>query len=426
MKKFLRFTIVSILIVTSAFAVFKISNKYRVSILKDDIDCTIIAKGCEDAKAITVDEDGSIYIAYKESIKKIDREGKEKLLYKEKDLNIEDLTYINNNLYFISDDKVESYSLVNGVIDIVISNIPSGGNEIDRRLLSKEGELFISIGAATNSGISESGRGDISPVEITLAGINFGEEKTGAFKDKGVSSEIGEKIKKAELGNGAVYKIDLEKNSVSLFVSGIRGITGLDYDNEGNIVAVFSGMKNEGLRAVNRDRDYIYKLVKGEWYGWPDFSGGDPISSPRFKGEELIKPLLQNPPKRVVAGPFYQSSSVDVLKELSIDRGGDLLQKDSLLLWDKGENAISTINKEGVYYRVLKVSNDSYIKDIVYNNEEFLILDSGIGAIYSLHEKEGLLGFKLPTIVWAFIFLLTFLLLVVAVLKFTNLKKDIK
>ena len=426
MKKFLRFSIISVLIVTAAFAVFKISNKYRVSILKGDIDCTIITKGCEGAKAITVDEEGSIYIAYKDSIKKIDSEGKEKLLYKEKDLNIEDLACVDKKLYFISNDKIESYSLVNNDVETVISGIPKGGNDIERKLLSKDKELFISIGTVTNSGISESGSGDISPIEITLSGVNYGSEKTGAFKDNGVSSNEGEKIVGSEIGNGAVYRIDLENKSTSLFASGIRGITGLDYDSEGNILAVFSGMKNEGLRAVNRDRDYIYKLAKGEWYGWPDFSGGDEISSPRFKGEELIKPLLQNPPKRVVAGPFYQGSSVDSLKELSIDKKGLILPKDSLLLWDKSENTISAINKEGVYYRVLKASDDSYIKDIIYNNKEFLILDSTIGCIYSLHEKEGLLGFKLPTAVWAFIFLLTFVLLIVAVLKFTNLKNSTK
>lgn len=422
MKKFLKFSLISVLIVTSAFAVFKISSKYRVSILKDDIDCTIITKGCDRGKSIAVDEDGSTYIAYSDSIKLISSDGKETTLYRDKNLNIEELIYLDKGLFIVSNNSLLKFSLEDEEIETIIENIPLGGNDIDRKLLVKDDELYLSIGARTNAGISDGQEKDLYPIDVTLNGVNYGNNRTGAFKASGYPSSENEKIKGETIGNAAVYKVNYRDKSLKLFASGIRGITGFDYDSDGNILAIFSGMKNEGLRPVNRDSDYIYKLNENYWYGWPDYSGGDPISSPKFKGEESVKSLIKNPPNKIVATPFYQSNSLDSLREMAIDREGDVFPSDSIILWDRETQTICSLNKDGVFYKVLKLREDSNIEDIIYNGEEFLVLDSGIGCIYSIHEKGGLLGFNLPPIVWAFIFLLTFVLLVIVVLKFTNSK----
>lgn len=420
MKRFFKFSIIIVLIVTTAFAVVKVSRKYSLSILKGDIDCTVITKGLEKAKAITTDENGYIYVAYSDAIKSINNEGKEKLLYKNKDILIEDIAYYNNKIVFISRDSIESFSLEDGGVNTLYSGIPEGGNNISRKLLVNKDNLLLSVGAVTNSGIAEGDKFDFTPLDITLTGANYGSLKTGAFKKFGTKSEEGEKIQKATIGNASLYSLSLENKGIKLYASGIRGITGMDIDSEDKIIAIFSGMKNEGLRPINRDKDYIYKVIKGKWYGWPDFSGGDPIDSPRFKGDELVKTLLQNPPSKLVVPPLYQHGSVDSLRELAIDINGKVLEKDSYLFWDRNEEMISTLSPEGTYYRVLKLNKNSEIEDIIYNKDEFLVLDSVTGCIYSIHEKEGLLGFKLPLEIWIFIFGLSFILLIIIILKWTK------
>jgi hypothetical protein len=77
MRKFLRYSIIAILIVTAAFSVFKISNKYSMNILKGDIDFTVISKSCENAKAISTDDNKNIYIAYSDWLKVIDMKVKD-------------------------------------------------------------------------------------------------------------------------------------------------------------------------------------------------------------------------------------------------------------------------------------------------------------------------------------------------------------
>lgn len=421
MKKFLKFCLMSIIIVTLAFITYKVSDKYNLDILKDDIDCTIITKGVENSRAIALDENGIMYIAFDDSIKQIDNDGKEKLIYKDKNLKIEDLAYKDGALYFISDSRLNKFLLSNNTVQVLIDNIPLGGNGIDRKLLITDKESYITIGSVTNSGISEGDNFDRTPIELTLNGINI--DGTGAFKGNGIKSEQGEGIKTSPIGNGTVYKISLESGSLELYACGIRGISGIDINSENNIMAIFSGMKDEGIRPVKRDKDYIYELKKNEWYGFPDFSGGDNISSPRFKGDEIIKPLLKTYPKKSPLGPSYQHTSVDSLKELAIDKNGLVFGKDTMVFWDKSENVIGALDKNNVYKKVLKVSNESFVEDIIFNGNEFLILDSGIGCVYNIKAKEGILGFTLPVIVWVFVFLLAFAILMIFVYKMSKKKE---
>ena len=410
MKKFLKFCLMSIIIVTLAFITYKVSDKYNLDILKDDIDCTIITKGVENSRAIALDENGIMYIAFDDSIKQIDNDGKEKLIYKDKNLKIEDLAYKDGALYFISDSRLNKFLLSNNTVQVLIDNIPLGGNGIDRKLLITDKESYITIGSVTNSGISEGDNFDRTPIELTLNGINI--DGTGAFKGNGIKSEQGEGIKSSPIGNGTVYKISLESGSLELYACGIRGISGIDINSENNIMAIFSGMKDEGIRPVKRDKDYIYELKKNEWYGFPD-----------FKGDEIIKPLLKTYPKKSPLGPSYQHTSVDSLKELAIDKNGLVFGKDTMVFWDKSENVIGALDKNNVYKKVLKVSNESFVEDIIFNGNEFLILDSGIGCVYNIKAKEGILGFTLPVIVWVFVFLLAFAILMIFVYKMSKKKE---
>ena len=59
----------------------------------------------------------------------------------------------------------------------------------------------------------------------------------------------------------------------------------------------------------------IYIARKGQWYGFPDFSGGDYISSPRFNVENYGRDST-----KFLFWPQCINKNVDSLKELAIDR----------------------------------------------------------------------------------------------------------
>ena len=411
MKRFLKFIIISSAIVAVAFGVFKFSNQYKMNILKNNISWSVECKNCKNSVAFDKDENKNTYIAYDNYIKAIKEDGREEILLQDKALKIENIIYYKNKLYFISKDNLYKYDLENRNLKSILENIPWVGKYLDRNLIIKDSKLLLSIGTVTNSGIASYENDysldkipyDKSYMDITLNGFNYGEKKTGAFMPYGNSSEEGQRIRADSLANASIVEINLDDNKASLYASGIRNIKGWDLDSEGNLIGIVGGMENIGERPINRDFDYLYKIDKGKWYGWPDFSGGDPISSPRFKGEKLVSTLIANPPNKIVSAPIHQYCDVGVIRYLAIDKEGRILDKNTKVYFDSKENTIAAINTDSIIVDLLKLKDQSKIKGIRYSEGDIYILDSGIGCIYKLQCNNFNSKFNLPKSVWIFI-----------------------
>lgn len=239
----------------------------------------------------------------------------------------------------------------------------------------------------------------------------------------GNSSFQGQKIKPSIMGNASIIEVNLKDKNCSLYACGLRNITGWDLDSKGDLIGIVGGMENIGVRPINRDFDYIYKIEKGKWYGWPDFSGGDPITSPRFKGEKIVQPLIANPPNKIVSAPMYQFYNVGTMRYLAIDKEGQVLESDTKVFYDKKDNTIWAVSKDGISSRLLKLKDESKIDGIRYSKGYIYILDSGIGCIYKLQSSDLNLGFNIPTSVLIVILVFTFILVCLLVAKFKHNKK---
>ncbi len=171
----------------------------------------------------------------------------------------------------------------------------------------------------------------------------------GAFVPQGASNEDNEVIKGESIGNSSLLIYNSNTKAIETYAWGIRNIEGLDITLDGRIFATIGGYENRGLRPVENDSDYIYELKKGYWYGFPDFSGGDPLDSPRFQGESNIKnsPLLKKHPMSPPA-PTYQHNDLNSLKWIAIDDTGKINGQNTLQLYfyDSNKNNImcSTVN----------------------------------------------------------------------------------
>lgn len=425
MKKFLKFLIVSIIIVIIAFSVFKFSSQYRMNTLRNNISWSVAYKNCNGSIAFDRDENKNMYIAYENYIKVIREDGREETLLQNKSLNIENMIFYNNKLFVISKSDLYSYDLQNKEFKLILTNIPCEGKYIDRNLIIKDSKLLLSIGSATNSGVAsydgsyplEKIPYDTSSIDIILNGFNYGEKKTGGFMPYGNSSEEGQKIKAQDLANASVIEINLNNNKASLYASGIRNIKGWDLDDKGDLIGIIGGMENVGDRPVARDFDYLYKIDKGKWYGWPDFSGGDPITSPRFKGEKIMSPLIANPPNKIVSAPIYRYSDAGIIRYLAIDKEGKILDKNTKIYFDSKENIIASIDSNSVVSDLLKLKDKSDIKGIKYSGGDIYILDSGLGCIYKLQSNNLNLTFNLPISIWIFVGVLSCILIYLAINK---------
>ena len=82
------------------------------------------------------------------------------------------------------------------------------------------------------------------------------------------------------MSNASILRYDLNSKEFITYATGIRNVEGLAVNSIGKLTAIVGGMEDNGVRSVKDDVDYIYDIKEKAWYGWPDFSGGDPMFQP--------------------------------------------------------------------------------------------------------------------------------------------------
>ena len=327
------------------------------------------------------------------------------------------------------DEKLVSYNIKSSEREVLIEDIPNKGiNKEDTRILINDGKLYLTIGTSTNSGIvdEEGENPDIPPVDIVLSGRNYDENKKGAFVPYNTKTVKGEKVKGNILGNGAIIEFDIESKKKQLYSYGIRNVKGFDLNSSGEIFAIVGGIEDEGFRPLSGDSDYIYKIEgKGTWYGWPDYSGGDPVNSPRFReeGKPIINFITDEHKSYVMPKPLYQSEGTRNINTLLIDREGTILgDENSFLFFNNKNNTISKLLKEGEVKELIYLDKNSYINDmkIIWGN--LYILDGNKGVLFRL-EKSNTIN-NIPIYNYFVILGINFILIGVLGIKFLlSLKK---
>ena len=426
MKRFLTFLAFSIIIVTISFGIYKINNKHTIDIINKNLEWSINSKGIKNAKSFGFDEDGNLYIAFSDSIKVIRKDNKEETLIKKKNFNIYDMAIYQNDIILATGRDVIKYSYENDEIVELIKDMPNLGENKYTKLLIKDDKLYVTLGTNTNSGIldKDSTNCDIPSFEWILTGKNYGENNTGAFVEFGVQNKSGEKIKEGPISNGSILCYDFNLSKLSTFATGIRNIEGLDFNNDGEIIAIVGGMEDEGSRPIKDDKDYIYEIKENAWYGWPDYSGGDSITSPKFSnGENKLEAVISNPPTKVPYGPIYQHYNLSSLKALAIDRNGYILGEDVVIFADNKENYLYSLGKNNVANKIVDLGDNSKVEVIRYYKNSIYVLDSKVGFLYKLESKTNITSFKLPVIIWAFVVIFIAILIIAEILKYNKKHK---
>ncbi len=362
-------------------------NRYSINLKDDKINYTIKYKGIMNGRDLAVDCMGNYYIAYKDRIQIIDEKGKSYEILKDEKLNINSIEFFDNKLFFTSNCSIYSFDLKDKSLVTIRDDLPNFGDYKDSVIRVYGENLYISIGAATNSGVvgpdnkwlkTNTYSYDITPFDISVKGLTFGKENTGAFipyKTRNLSGQI---VPGHVPGNASIIKVNYKSGNVENYAWGIRNVKGMDFDSKGKLYASIGGMENRGLRPIKFDFDYIFRIDRGLWYGWPDYSGGDPVNSPRFNKNYFI--LDQHPSVNPPA-PLYQHTYLNALGALAIDKNGDIGEKDSIYFYDNKTKNISEVGNEGKVFEKIQLSNKSDISSIKFGKSSLIILDSKQGFI---------------------------------------------
>ncbi|MCB2354450.1 hypothetical protein [Clostridium estertheticum] len=398
MKKTIGFIIILALMAFALFSLRSSFKEYRVTVKDGSIKTQILYKGLSNSVDFTKDNEGNYYIAFKDRIEYIDKSGKAYNIFVNKKLNITSLDYNNKILYYASGTNVYSYNLISKQSKEIIKNIPNYG-DYNNSLVRINGDyLFVTIGSATNSGVvgldnkwldNYPQNYDITPKSITIRGMDFGGIKTGAFVPYKTRNIKGQIITQHVIGNSSVIIYNLKTGAQGNFAWGIRNMMGIDFNSEGKVLVTVGGMEDRGLRPVKGDSDYIYQIKKNAWYGFPDYSGGDPISSPKFRDSfnKTIQAILDNHPTINPPAPIYQHKSVGSLISLAIDRAGKLGDKDCIYFYEKNDNSIYSLNKNSALKEKVNFEEVAYISSMKFF-DNLIILDSKNGYLISMEKDQ--------------------------------------
>lgn len=394
MKKIIGW-ILLIIVATGAFLIVKEKNKiYDMESLNSEIEIKIKYKGLKDAIDFTMNEN-NIFVAFSNKVLCIPNDEEPYTLIEDESLNISEIEINGDKLFLVNENKIISVDITNGELEECLVNLPNIGDYKNVILKSYKDYLFLSLGAATNSGIvgsdnkwtAENQIGhDISPYDIKL-----NKSENGAFLPLGTSSEDNEVIKGEKLGTSSIVIYNTKSKNFETYAFGIRNVAGMDIAEDGRIFATVGGYENRGLRPVENDRDYIYEIKKGYWYGFPDYSGGDPLNSPRFQGDSAIlnTPLIKNYPMTPPA-PLYQHNKVSSLKWIVVDNKGEVNNSNNMCLYfyDSKNNSILYSTVKGVPKELVNLKDRCFVSSMKILNDKFYILDSKSGVLFTIASKK--------------------------------------
>lgn len=424
MWRFLKFLIFSIIIVSLSFGIYKFSNRYDLNLIYENVDWSINTKGLGGAVSFDFDKENNLYIAFKNTIKMINKDNKEEILVYDKSLNIYDIACYNNDIIIASDNRVLLYDVNKEQYTELINNLPNNGLNHKTNIILNRDYLYISIGSNTNSGIVDENNKNEDKASFEWESTGIGYNNNYAFVPFGEKVIEGQKIKENVLSNASILRYDLNSNEFITYATGIRNVEGLAIDSLGKLTAIVRGMEDSGVRAVKDDADYIYNIKEKAWYGWPDFSGGDPITSPRFSdGTNKLSFVIANHPTEVILGPRYQHDKVASLKGLTIDYEGKCFPKDTVIFADNVDNYIYVLTENDTSKVIVELDKDSHIEKIKYNDANIYILDSKGGCLYKIGGQINTTIFNLPNIIWIFIIVFV-MAIIIAIMYKSKMKKS--
>jgi glucose/arabinose dehydrogenase len=192
----------------------------------------------------------------------------------------------------------------------IVARMPAQGDYgLTDLAVGADGRLYFGIGTATNSGVVGLDNWDTGWVrryptvrdqpwtKLRLRGVRMdsrnplaglfgpGEKAvTGAFQKFDTANKSWVYPPQNGKFNGAIYSVALDGGNLKPEAWGIRLPRGLAFNHLGTLYFTNNGMELRGSRPVKDDRDVLCKLVRGTWYGWPDYSADFyEITAPRFQ-----------------------------------------------------------------------------------------------------------------------------------------------
>lgn len=200
----------------------------------------------------------------------------------------------------------------------IISGLPSMGDHHNNRVVfGPDDKMYFGQGTATNSGVVGKDNSwvkdhpffhDYTGSKVTLHGKDFettgflddvqNPVVTGAYVPFGVATYPGQTVDGIIRASGSILRANPDGSDLELVAWGLRNPFRLRFDRFNRLFAANHGMDVRGSRPIANSPDEFQWIRSGAWYGFPDFTGGLPVTLPQFKPEGKPQPsfLLEEHP----------------------------------------------------------------------------------------------------------------------------------
>lgn len=224
------------------------------------------------------------------------------------------ITWHDKKLYVSHRSRVSVLDPNTGEFRTVVNGLPSWGEFLNAKpIFDANGKMIFFLSTQGNSGVIEAhwikvmeifnkmNAHEVPGEDVELAGVNFpapsekiekkkGEtfkeatkQLTGVYVPLGTQTERGQIIKGQKICNGAFYRCNPDGSNLERIAWGFRSSFGYRFSPDGRLYTTQNSANPMKPRGIRFDYESVYEVVPGEWYGWPDFYSGIPITDQRFK-----------------------------------------------------------------------------------------------------------------------------------------------
>ncbi|QSO53535.1 PQQ-dependent sugar dehydrogenase [Alicyclobacillus curvatus] len=250
------------------------------------------------------------------------------------------IQYYRNNIY-VSHRGCVTIVRPDGQKEDILTGLPSHGDHHNNQVVfGRDGKMYFGQGNPTNSGVVGEDNDWVSKYpffhdypgqSIRLVGQNFatadirtpkavGERAyTGAYSPFGIPSKPNEKVKGIALATGSVLRANPDGSNLELVAWGLRNPFRMKFDAKQRLYATNHGMDERGSRPIANSPDEFQLIRPGAWYGFPDYTGGMPVTLPQFQAKGRSQPSFL-----LTRHPMTPPVPVAIFKPHSAAMGFDL------------------------------------------------------------------------------------------------------
>ena len=262
------------------------------------------------------------------------------------------ITWHDGRMYVAHRSRYSVLDPESGEFNTIINGLPCWGEFMNHKaIFDRDGRMVFFVSTQGNSGVieehwmkvinlfSKKKTHEIPGEDVVLSGKNYpvpvedpetagvaDKKMTGAFVPLGTKTDPGLTVQGQKICNGAFFRCNPEGTDLERIAWGFRSCFGYRYSPDGRLICTQNSANPMPPRGLWFDYESIYEVVDDEWYGWPDFYSGIPITDERFavkkgKGEFLLteethrkllkgkrlprQPLVRLPPHAAAEGMVF-------------------------------------------------------------------------------------------------------------------------